>query len=145
MNQPSDDSINRQIEINEWAYQNKMDTVFTLQVTFIAVAIVGILFYFKRAGVVGTAFSYYTSGIVLILVTLIIINRLFFTSARRDPRMWHRFRFGEDNKKVPDTINDVGVNDLLATIRGLQQKGTDCTKCGTAPTVSNMVPSPPLI
>jgi len=124
------------MEINEWSYQNKMDTVFALQIIFIAIALVGIIFYFKRVGTVGTAFAYYTSGIAVILVGLIIINRLFFTSARRDPRLWHRFRFGEDNKKVPNTINDVGINDLLRTIKGLNAKPTDCTKCGTGATLA---------
>ena len=136
MSQPSDDSISRQIQINEWTYQNKMDTVFALQITFIAVALVGIIFYFKRVGTVGTAFAYYTSGIAIILVALIIINRLFFTSARRDPQLWHRFRFGEDNKKVPNTINDVGINDLLKTISELNAKPADCTKCGTGATLA---------
>jgi len=130
MSQPSDDSVNRQIQINEWVYQNKMDTVFSLQITFIAVAIVGILFYFKSSGAVGAPFAYYTSGIIITLVSLIILNRLFFTSARRDPRMWHRFRFGEDNKKVPDTINNVGLNDILGL---LNAGGTDCSKCASTP------------
>jgi hypothetical protein len=150
MSQPSDDSIKRQIEINEWSYQNKMDTVFSMQITFIAIGLVGILFYFKNTGAVGAPFTYYTGAIVVILVALIIINRLFFTSARRDPRLWHRFRFGEDQTKVPDTINNVGVNDLLAKIKGLSAE-PDCTKCaptgaptttGASSTVTASTPAP---
>lgn len=130
MPQPSDDSMNRQLQINEWYYQNKMDTVFALQVTFISICIVSIVFYFKSIGSVGPAFAYYVAVIVIILISILILNRVFFTSARRDPVYWHKLRFNEDNTKVPSTINNVSMQGLLDSLKGLGAGGKpDCSKC----------------
>ena len=102
---PSNQSLDRQIQINEWQYHSKMDTVFALQLVFISVLIISIVFYFKKIGKVGSYFAYYVSGLTAILVSMIIINRLFFTSARRDPRFWHRYRFQDDGGKVPSQVS----------------------------------------
>jgi hypothetical protein len=91
-----------------------MDTVFVLQLIFLGVCIMAIVFYFKRTGQVGTLFTYYVSGITLILISMLTINRVFFTSARRDPRHWHRFRFEDDGRKVPSKTTNPGLGDLFA-------------------------------
>jgi hypothetical protein len=138
MSTPSTDSLNRQIQINEWQYNSKMDTVFTLQLLFIGIAIVAVVFYFKKVGQVGPAFTYYVTGLTLLLITAIIINRVFFTSARRDPRFWHRYRFNDDGKKVPSQTSENTFGDFWAAFMG--QSKPRCPACpapgtaGTAPT-----------
>jgi hypothetical protein len=128
MNEPSADSINRQVQINEWQYNSKMDTVFTLQLLFIGISIVAIVFYFKKAGIVGPAFTYYVTGLTSLLIFTIIVNRVFFTSARRDPKYWHRFRFNDDGKKVPSQTNNPTFGDFWAAFMGAQTQSS-CPAC----------------
>jgi len=125
MPQPSSDSINRQVQINEWQYNSKMDTVFTLQLLFIGVLIAAIVFYFKKAGQVGPAFTYYVTGLTLALIAAIIVNRVFFTSARRDPKYWHRFRFNDDGQKVPSKVSNPSFGDFWAAFMGQ----SSCPSC----------------
>jgi hypothetical protein len=142
MSTPSTDSLNRQIQINEWQYNSKMDTVFTLQLLFIGIAIVAVVFYFKKVGQVGPAFTYYVTGLTLLLITAIIINRVFFTSARRDPRFWHRYRFNDDGKKVPSQTSENTFGDFWAAFMG--QSKPSCPACpapGTAGTAPATAPA----
>lgn len=132
MNQPSADSINRQIQINEWQYNSKMDTVFMLQLLFIGISIAAVVFYFKKVGTVGPAFTYYVTGLTLLLILAIILNRVFFTSARRDPRFWHRFRFNDDGKKVPSQSTNPTFGDFWAAFMGAQSQGS-CPACPAGP------------
>ena len=134
MSQPSADSINRQIQINEWQYNSKMDTVFTLQLLFIGISVVAIVFYFKKIGAVGPAFTYYVTGLTLLLILAIIVNRVFFTSARRDPRFWHRFRFNDDGKKVPSQTYNPTFGDFWAAFTGGQ--ASSCPACPVPATVN---------
>ena len=132
MSYPDNDSVNRQIQINEWQYYNKMDTVFVMQLTFIGISIAAVVFYFLNTGAIGRTFAYYVVGITAILVTTITINRVFFTSARRDPKYWHRFRFNEDGKKVPNIINNPTFGDFWAAFMG-QQKLAVKSSCPACP------------
>ena len=147
MPSPSSDSINRQIQINEWQYNSKMDTVFTLQLLFIGVSIAAIVFYFKKAGQVGAAFTYYVTGLTLLLITAIIVNRVFFTSARRDPKYWHRFRFNDDGQKIPSKTSSPSFGDFWAAFMGQSScptcPATESTKLGAAQEIAATVTSAP--
>lgn len=103
-----------------------MDTVFTMQLTFIGISIVAVIFYFKNLGQVGPAFTYYVTGLTLLLILAIIINRVFVTSARRDPRFWHRFRFNEDGTKVPSQRSNSSFGDFWAAFMG---QAPSCPAC----------------
>ena len=128
---PSNDSVARQVEINEWTYNSKMETVFVMQVSFVGIAIVAIMQYFKRTGTVGAGFALYVSVLVGILLGLLILNRVFYTSARRDPRYWNRRRFNEDNSKVPSsTINNPSWGDFWSSFaKAMPEKPSVCPKC----------------
>jgi len=130
---PSNDSISRQVEINEWAYNDKMETVFVLQILFIGIAIISIVYYFKSTGAVGKWFAIYVSAITATLLTLLVLNRIFYTSARRDPRYWNRRRFNEDNSKVPKSnINNPGWGDFWKAFAGaMPEKPEVCPTCPT--------------
>jgi hypothetical protein len=132
---PSNDSVARQVEINEWTYNNKMETVFVMQVSFVGIAIVAIMQYFKRTGAVGAGFALYVSSLVGILLGLLILNRVFYTSARRDPRYWNRRRFNEDNSKVPSsTINNPSWGDFWSSFAtAMPAKPTTCPTCPQLP------------
>ena len=89
--------LNRQIEISEWTYNNKMDTVFVFQIIFIALLFVGVLMILNKTGLVGWGFVLYSSIVVGVLVSIIIINRAVYTNSTRDKRHWTRKQFENDN------------------------------------------------
>lgn len=84
------DTYARQGEINEWQAQNKLDTLFFLQITFLFFTVLVFMLFLRQYGVI-------TSGILWILVTVLgvllagtLINRVSYTSSSRDKRYWNR-------------------------------------------------------
>jgi hypothetical protein len=111
---------NRQIEINDWSYNNKMDTLFVFQILFISILFVSILAAFKQMGMIGSAFVWYTLFIIVILVVLIIINRSMYTNNTRDSRHWNKRHFGDDNMKAsPIGLDNPSLGDYM---KGLKSK-----------------------
>jgi len=90
----------RQIEINQWSFNNKMDTLFVFQILFISMLCVSILMLFSYQGLIGKPFVWYVFGILLFLDVLIIINRAMYTERIRDKKQWNKVNFPEDNTKV---------------------------------------------
>ncbi len=112
------DLATRQIQINEWAYENKMDTLFVFQIVFISILLVTIIFYLKEIGAFPSSFVWYVIFILAIIVGIIIINRAVFTAKRRDRRFWNRRRFEEDQKKAsPIGGGDTNHLDYIDAIR----------------------------
>lgn len=91
------DLASRQIEINEWSYNNKMDTLFVFQILFMSILFVSILMALKTTGMIGAPFIWYALAIVIFIVVIIIVNRSMYTLNRRDLRMWNKRRFEGDN------------------------------------------------
>ena len=112
------DLANRQIQINEWSYNNKMDTLFVLQLTFISLIFVGILMILKGQGVVPAAFVWYFMSVLLVIMVIVIINRAVYTNMRRDSRSWNRKHFPGDNAmKSPLTLGDTSYLTYMDSIR----------------------------
>jgi hypothetical protein len=76
-----------------------MDTLFVFQVLFISLLIISILMLFTYQGVVGRGFVWYTFGLLVLLDSLIVINRAMYTSRIRDKKQWDRISFPDDNTK----------------------------------------------
>jgi len=91
---------NRQTEINEWSYQNKMDTLFVFQLLFISMLIVSILMMFSYNGIIGRHFVGYAFGILVIINVIVIINRSMYTNNIRDKYMWDRVLFKGDQELI---------------------------------------------
>lgn len=90
MSQGSKDTYTRQGEINEWAAQNKMDTLFFLQITFLLLSFAILFLFLRRYGMI----SNYTTMIILLIMLIIaggtLWNRAIYTSQTRDKRYWNR-------------------------------------------------------
>ena len=106
------DLTNRQIEINEWSYNNKMDTLFVFQILFISLLFASILIALNRQGVVGTAFVWYSVIIITIIDIIIILNRSLYTNIWRDQRFWNKRNFNDDNKLESPISKATYVNSL---------------------------------
>jgi hypothetical protein len=124
------DLANRQVEINEWTYNNKMDSLFVLQLTFIALVFVGILMILKGQGVVPASFVWYSMGVLLFIVVVIIINRSVYTNTRRDTRYWNRKRFpGDNTMKSPLGLGDTSYLSYMDTVRGAYGSDVPDSRC----------------
>lgn len=91
---------NRQTEINEWSYNNKMDTLFVFQLLFISMLIICILMMFSYRGIIGRHFVGYTFGILVLINILVIINRSMYTNNIRDKHLWDKVLFNGNQALV---------------------------------------------
>jgi hypothetical protein len=99
------DLTRRQFEINEYHYHNKLDTLFFLQVFFIAVIVMVILMYFNRRGYLTTQMTGLLTAILAIVVVLIAVTRYFYTIRTRDRRLWHRRYFQSEREPSEKLLN----------------------------------------
>lgn len=97
------DLSRRQVEINEWYYQDKLETLFFMQIFFMSMLSMSIIFYFRKASLITSRFSGYLTFILLLIVAITCFYRYFYTNQLRDSRWWYKRRFAkplyiEDNK-----------------------------------------------
>jgi len=92
------DLLRRQTEINEYSYQNKLDTLFVFQLVFIGIAFVCAMLFLNKQGIIPYSFVIYGGIITCVILFLLIVNRLMYTNSRRDSRYWNRIHFGEDGR-----------------------------------------------
>jgi hypothetical protein len=112
------DLANRQTQVNEWAYNNKMDTLFVFQILFISLLFITILLVLKGQGLLGAGFVWYSMFVVMLLDVIIIVNRSVYTNTRRDTQLWNRKRFGDDNvKESPLARGDTSYQAYIDSVR----------------------------
>jgi hypothetical protein len=95
----NNDLANRQYEINQWSYENKMDTLFVFQLLFVSVTLSALFVYLSRMGLFGNALLGLLVGVLLVLVVLTMVVRAMYTARSRDQRYWNRRQFNK--KSVP--------------------------------------------
>jgi hypothetical protein len=87
----------RQGEINEWQAQNKLDTLFFLQIMFLYLCILVVCIFLRQKGMMSNS----TVWIVIIALGLVVLgvlwNRASYTSTTRDKRHWNRRFIGLDD------------------------------------------------
>ena len=98
------DTFSRQSEINEWSAQNKFDTLFFLQTTFIYFCILVISLYFRQFGLFPNAVLYIIAGLGLLILVGILWNRASYTSISRDKRYWNRRYLGLDDSALESKL-----------------------------------------
>ena len=84
----------RQFEINEWYNNNKLETLFFLQMLFVASLVMIILVSLQKRGTISGSVSAMLSGIIAVAVGVVGLYRYYYTEATRDPRLWNRRKFG---------------------------------------------------
>jgi len=88
------DMATRQIHMNDYAYQNKMDTLFFFQILLLSLLIVCIFTYGANVGFFSNALVIYVGLLLIIINTIIFVGRYAYTANLRDPNLWSRRRFG---------------------------------------------------
>jgi hypothetical protein len=91
------DTYTRQAEINEWQAQNKLDTFFFLQCSFLYLSIIVILLFLRQYGAMPDMSLYILIGILTVILVGILWNRASYTSNSRDKRYWNRRFIGLDD------------------------------------------------
>ena len=91
------DTYTRQAEINEWQAQNKLDTFFFLQCSFIFFSVVVVLLFLRQYGIMPDMAFYILLGIMTLILVGILWNRLSYTRSSRDKRYWNRRFIGLDD------------------------------------------------
>jgi hypothetical protein len=95
------DTYTRQAEINEWQAQDKLDTLFFLQLTFIFFSLVVFLLFLRQAGVMPNSTVMLIASIFAIILAGVLISRATYTKFSRDNRYWNRRFIG---------IGDAGIS-----------------------------------
>lgn len=121
----------RQFEINEWYNQNKLETLFFLQLFFIVSMLMACLIYLQKQGTVSSA----TAALITVLLCLIVaatgVYRYYYTNRIRDSRLWHRRYFEKPAAPKPPVKCSPGGTvefDLNAVI---PKEVTDCASQAT--------------
>jgi hypothetical protein len=83
----------RQFEVNEWTVGNKQDTLFFLQMMFIALTLTAPMLYMHRGGMIPGSVFYGVVGLIAIAVGMTLIVRAQYTTKTRDQTFWNRRRF----------------------------------------------------
>jgi hypothetical protein len=95
------DTTNGQLKINEYSYQNKMDTLFLFQILLISLLILCVLAYGARAGFFSNAMFYYILILLVFLDIIIFLGRYSYTANLRDQNTWNRRRFNYQDPAPP--------------------------------------------
>ena len=89
----------RQYEINEWSYNNKLDTLFVFQLLFVTVLLVAGLTYLNRVGLLSMPILGMITAALLVVDIVVLMNRFRYTQKIRDQRYWNRRQF--EKKSIP--------------------------------------------
>jgi hypothetical protein len=113
------DITRRQFEINEWHNYNKLETLFFLQVFFIASLTGAIIVFLEKNGMITNTLASLLYIILAVIAIGVGAGRYFYTQRTRDTRLWHRRRFPEAAaaKPAPRCDKDgnikFDVNDII--------------------------------
>lgn len=102
----SKDTYSRQAEINEWQAQNKLDTLFFLQLTFLFFTLMVVLLFLRQYGVMTNGMLWTIGSVLVVLLIGTLWNRASYTNNSRDKRYWNRRFLG---------LEDSGLSAKAAT------------------------------
>ena len=97
----------RQNEINEWAANDKMDTIFVFQILFVTILAIAGLTYLQRAGFFSQALLGLLAGIFVFIDVVVIVNRSLYTKKTRNQRYWNRREFPKKDLPFPGQTPDI--------------------------------------
>ena len=92
---------------SEYEYNDRLDTVFILQITFIAILSFIMMYYFKMMGFLSTTAIWILTTIIVIFVILIYVNRMVVTPKLHSASDWDHINFG-DGALIPPSWLQTG-------------------------------------
>lgn len=110
--------IGRQEEINEWSNNNKLDTLFFLQVLFITLTFISSMVFLNSNGLISSYLLNLWIVLASFFAVFVLITRARKTSVLRDGRYWNKMRFGTQKAapiKLPPTCPGDPVTPAIVT------------------------------
>jgi hypothetical protein len=105
------DMTRRQVEINNWYYENKRETLFVLQLTLIVVMTLVVILGCLSYGWITQIAADYLMGFVIVVGAGTWIYRWYYTANIRDPRYWNQRRFqGDHTAEAPSGQICIGLD-----------------------------------
>jgi len=92
------DMTRRQVEINNWYYENKRETLFVLQLILLVVLTLVIVLWLTSEKWIAQEASDYLMGFIIVVGLGTWMYRWYYTSTIRDPRYWSQRSFQQDGK-----------------------------------------------
>lgn len=89
----NEDLTRRQVEINDWYYENKRETLFVLQLLLLTALTVVVIFALKTYGFIGPQGADYVLVFVLVVAAATWLYRWYYTTYIRDRRFWNSRNF----------------------------------------------------
>jgi hypothetical protein len=93
----NDGLAKRHFELNEWAVQDKRDTLFVYQTGFISLLAIILLTLLKKLNVLGGGLYWYLIVAIVVIFIFMLIYRIIYTKKVRDKFYWSRRKFGTMN------------------------------------------------
>jgi len=92
------DVTKRQVEINNWYYENKRETLFVLQLILLVVLTLVVVLGLTANGMITQMAADYLMGFVVVVGAGTWMYRWYYTRLIRDPRYWSQRIFPQDGK-----------------------------------------------
>lgn len=92
----NEDLTRRQVEINNWYFENKRETLFVLQLLLLTALSVVVVLVVSAQGLITETFSNYLILFFMLVAGATWFYRWYFTAYLRDRRYWSRRNFEED-------------------------------------------------
>jgi protein-S-isoprenylcysteine O-methyltransferase Ste14 len=106
----SNDSLQRQRQVNQWSYQEKMETLFMFQLTFLLLMLLVITSSLAKMGLISVYISVLIGVGAAVILGFIWLFRYSFTLNIRDRREWNKRYFSGDYTKAPTISADALAN-----------------------------------
>jgi hypothetical protein len=97
------DITRRQVEINNWYYENKRETLFVLQLLLLVMLAAVIVLALQTYGWVNEEAAGWTLFVLFAVGGGTWLYRWYYTTYVRDPRYWSRRSFGADKGMEPSS------------------------------------------
>jgi hypothetical protein len=95
------DMTRRQVEINNWYYENKRETLFVLQLILLVMLSLVVILGCTSYGWISQMAAEYMMGFIIVVGAGTWMYRWYYTANIRDPRYWNQRRFPEDGNVEP--------------------------------------------
>jgi hypothetical protein len=87
------DLTRRQAEINDWYFNDKLETLFFLQMFFVVLLSMSIIMYLQKNGMITSQLAAYVTILLLCVVVGTGVYRSRYTNDFRDSRFWNKRNF----------------------------------------------------
>ena len=98
------DTAQRNQEIKEWYYNNKLDTFFVFQLIFISLCALAAIAFAAKMGFISNTLVGIFIGIQIVVMILLISNRAIYTEKVRNKRYWNKRIYGVVGSPLPGGI-----------------------------------------